>query len=160
MSKYVKCIATEKPHITKDRIYVAYHEDNSCYAVINDENKLVEYYKYRFTDATPEEISAYLSPLTAHRGDLTDEVDNPKKNQSSDMVNHPPHYTLFPMELKDWNFEVIKTIQDKHYATYFKTISEYIHRAHLKNGVEDLEKAVFWLQDCINHVKDNKIEIK
>lgn len=77
-----------------------------------------------------------------------------------DMVNNPPHYNQFPMELKDWNFAVIETIKDKHYAAYFKTVSEYLHRAHLKNGVEDLEKAVFWLQDCIEHVKNKQMEVK
>lgn len=55
----------------------------------------------------------------------------------TDMVNNPPHYNQFPLELKDWNFAVIdKTITDKHWASYFKTCSEYIHRAALKNGVD------------------------
>ena len=81
-------------------------------------------------------------------------------NEEPDMVNHPPHYTQFPIELKDWNFAVIDTIQDKHWAAYFKTVSEYLHRAHFKNGLEDVEKAIFWLQEAVNKAKEGKFNVK
>lgn len=77
-----------------------------------------------------------------------------------DMVNHPPHYTLFPMELKEWNFAVMDTIEDQHWAAYFKTVSEYLHRAHLKNGIEDIQKAIFWLNDAVQKFEQCKMEIK
>lgn len=81
--------------------------------------------------------------------------DNPQ-----DMVNHPAHYTSFPMELKDWNFAVMQTIKDPIYCAYFKTMSEYLHRAHLKNGLEDIKKLLFWGNELVKHVEDGKVEVK
>jgi len=82
------------------------------------------------------------------------------KITSKDVVNHPTHYTQFPMELKDWNFAVMQTITDPIYCAYFKTMSEYLHRAHLKNGVEDIKKLVFWGNELIKHIENGKVEVK
>lgn len=92
--------------------------------------------------------------------DHNQELNTQSNNNKVDMVNSPPHYTQFPMQLKDWNFAVIETMKDKHWAAYFKTVSEYLHRAHLKNGVQDLEKAIFWLQDAVDRIKNNQFEVK
>lgn len=81
-------------------------------------------------------------------------------NKSQDMVNHPAHYTAFPIELKDWHFAVMQTIKDPIYCAYFKTMSEYLHRAHLKNGLEDIKKLLFWGNELVKHVEDGKVEVK
>ena len=83
-----------------------------------------------------------------------------KQTTSQDMVNHPAHYTAFPMELKDWHFAVMQTIKDPIYCAYFKTMSEYLHRAHLKNGLEDIKKLLFWGNELVKHVEDGKVEVK
>lgn len=166
MTKYVRCtkIDTDDMSITTDKIYEVIDKNIYNFLIVNDKNQIQAYKKCWFTDTTPQEIASYLEHKNKVSGiEVNVHVDADRINeiiQATDMVNNPPHYTLFPIELKDWNFEVIKTIHDKHYAAYFKTISEYIHRAHLKNGVQDLEKAVFWLQDCISKIKNGKMEIK
>ena len=81
-------------------------------------------------------------------------------SDKADMVNHPAHYTSFPMELKNWNFGVMQTIKDPIYCAYFKTMSEYLHRAHLKNGLEDIKKLLFWGNELVKHVEDGKVEVK
>ena len=81
-------------------------------------------------------------------------------DKSQDMVNHPAHYTAFPIELKDWHFAVMQTIKDPIYCAYFKTMSEYLHRAHLKNGLEDIKKLLFWGNELVKHVEDGKVEVK
>ena len=81
-------------------------------------------------------------------------------NKSQDMVNHPAHYTAYPLETKDWNFAVMQTIKDPIYCAYFKTMSEYLHRAHLKNGLEDIKKLLFWGNELVKHVEDGKVEVR
>lgn len=88
------------------------------------------------------------------------EFDKYVSEENADMVNHPAHYTSFPMELKDWNFGVMQTIQDPIYCAYFKTMSEYLHRAHLKNGLEDIKKLLFWGNELVKHAEDGKVEVK
>lgn len=112
------------------------------------------------------ELGAYVwfsdakQACNEHNDKLATE-DKPAVSESNDVVNNPQHYTQFPIELKDWNFGVVKdTITNKHWAMYFKTCSEYLHRAALKNGVKDLEKCVFWLNEAIARAKSGEIEIK
>ena len=92
--------------------------------------------------------------------ELVEDCSTDKQTAPQDMVNHPAHYTAFPMELKDWNFGVMQTIQDPIYCAYFKTMSEYLHRAHLKNGLEDIKKLLFWGNELVKHVEDGKVEVK
>lgn len=57
-----------------------------------------------------------------------------------DMVNHPPHYTT-------GRIEVIDFIEDKGFEYHEGNAIKYISRAKLKgNRIEDLEKAVWYLQ--------------
>lgn len=55
-----------------------------------------------------------------------------------DMVNHPPHYTSHPSGV-----ECIQITE--HMSFTLGNALKYIWRADMKNGVEDLEKAVFYL---------------
>lgn len=60
-----------------------------------------------------------------------------------DMVNHPPHYTGHPSGL-----ECIEVV--RHMGFNLGNAVKYIWRADLKgDAVEDLRKAVFYLQDEI-----------
>ena len=57
-----------------------------------------------------------------------------------DMVNHPPHYTTHPSGV-----ECIQITEHMNFC--LGNAIKYIWRADLKgNGVEDLEKAVFYLR--------------
>lgn len=57
----------------------------------------------------------------------------------SDMVNHPPHYTAHPSGV-----ECIQITEHMNFC--LGNAMKYIWRADEKGGVEDLEKAVWYLR--------------
>ena len=68
-----------------------------------------------------------------------------------DMVNHPKHYT-------SGKIEVIKIMEDQltpeEYRGYIKgQVIKYVTRERHKNGLEDLEKAYWYLGRLINLLK-------
>jgi hypothetical protein len=70
-------------------------------------------------------------------------------NKKIDMVNNPPHYTKHPSGV-----ECIEIT--RHMSYNLGNAIKYIWRADLKHdAIEDLEKAVFYLQDEINKRKEN-----
>lgn len=73
----------------------------------------------------------------------------------NDNVNHPAHYT-------SGKFETIEIIQDKLTPEMFEgfcvgNVLKYITRYKLKNGIEDLKKARWYLDKVISvmQAKDN-----
>ena len=75
------------------------------------------------------------------------------KELSVDLVNHPPHYT-------DGKIEVIDFIEDKKLNFHKGNAIKYICRAGKKDPnktIEDLEKAVFYLNREIKRLKENGI---
>lgn len=65
----------------------------------------------------------------------------------SDNVNHPQHYTQGKYE----TIEVIESITGEHYRGYLVgNIIKYLTRYNLKNWLEDLEKAKWYLEELIN----------
>lgn len=65
------------------------------------------------------------------------------KDMKDDPVNHPKHYTRHPSGV-----ECIQITE--HMGFLLGNAMKYIWRADLKNGVEDLQKAVFYLNREIN----------
>lgn len=65
----------------------------------------------------------------------TDKYTQPKE----DVVNHPKHYTSHPS-----GTECIQITE--HMSFLMGNAMKYLWRADLKNGVEDLEKAAFYIQ--------------
>lgn len=57
----------------------------------------------------------------------------------TDMVNRPPHYTQHPSGV-----ECIQITE--HMSFTIGNAMKYLWRADLKNGVEDLEKAKWYIQ--------------
>lgn len=76
-----------------------------------------------------------------------------KKN---DMVSHPPHYQ------SETGLEVIDVIEaftadlKGIEATDTGNVIKYICRWKQKNGLEDLEKAEWYIKHLIKHVKKNR----
>jgi hypothetical protein len=77
------------------------------------------------------------------------------------MVSHPSHYQ------SENGLEVIDAVEafteglEGKYATNTGNVIKYICRWKKKNGLQDLEKAMWYLQRLINHVKkDNKNKAK
>ena len=77
-------------------------------------------------------------------------IEKPIGKPKSDMINHPPHYTQGEIEC----IEVIKYINDKlnmkGYQGYcLGNFIKYIWRCNFKNGWEDIDKAVFYLDKLL-----------
>lgn len=74
----------------------------------------------------------------------------------ADMVNHPPHYTSHPSG--------VEAIQVTRHMTFnLGNAMKYIWRAGIKDPnktVQDLEKAIFYLNDEIARIREmeNKYE--
>lgn len=64
-----------------------------------------------------------------------------------DSVNHPQHYTQGKYE----TIELIESIAGEHYTGYLiGNIIKYLSRYNMKNGLEDLEKAKWYLDELIS----------
>ena len=71
---------------------------------------------------------------------------------TSDMVNHPPHYNKTGIETID----IIESITGKGFDYYLQgNIIKYICRYRYKNGAEDLKKAKWYLNKLIEVTDDN-----
>jgi|TARA_R100001594_G_scaffold120442_1_gene156046 hypothetical protein len=73
--------------------------------------------------------------------------------KSQDMVNHPPHYNQYGIECID----AIKECTGQGFESYLQgNILKYLWRYRYKNGLEDLEKAQWYLSKLIEIKNDNK----
>ena len=79
------------------------------------------------------------------------EVGNIMRKQEEDMVNNPPHYNKSGIETID----AIKAMTDDGYEYYLQgNIMKYLWRYRYKNGVEDLKKAQWYLNELIEELED------
>jgi len=79
----------------------------------------------------------------------------PSQNNKPDMVNHPSHYTEYPLE----NLETIRgSMSLIEYQGFLKgTALKYLYRYKLKlNPVEDLKKARFYQDRLIETLEEEK----
>ena len=73
-----------------------------------------------------------------------------KAEGQEDMVNSPPHYNQAGVEC----IEAIRAATDEGYEYYLQgNIIKYLWRYRYKNGVEDLEKAQWYLTKLIEERK-------
>ena len=74
------------------------------------------------------------------------------RKEKEDMVNNPPHYNKSGIETID----AIKAMTDTGYEYYLQgNIMKYLWRYRYKNGVEDLKKAQWYLNELIDVVEDD-----
>ena len=67
-------------------------------------------------------------------------------HDKEDMVNHPPHYNKYGVEC----IEAIQSATGEGYEYYLQgNIIKYLWRYRYKNGVQDLEKAQWYLSKLI-----------
>ena len=58
------------------------------------------------------------------------------------MVNHPPHYNQSGIECLD----AIQAATDEGFEYYLQgNVMKYLWRYRYKNGIEDIDKAIFYL---------------
>ena len=71
-------------------------------------------------------------------------------SEKVDMVNHPPHYN-------QGKYEVIDIIEDSLKECFepycIGNVLKYVMRYKIKNGLQDLEKAAWYLNRVIEHKK-------
>lgn len=67
---------------------------------------------------------------------------------SKDMVSHPPHYTAHPSGI-----ECIQITEHMNFC--LGNAVKYLWRADLKNGIEDLEKAAWYIAREIERRKND-----
>lgn len=71
-----------------------------------------------------------------------------------DMVNHPPHYTNGGVECVDAIEAALSAQSDPMSAWLTGQVIKYLWRFPQKNGVEDLEKAQWYLARLIKREKE------
>lgn len=77
-----------------------------------------------------------------------------KSSKVNDLVNHPKHYNAHPSGI-----ECIDIV--RHESFNIGNAMKYIWRhKNKKNPVEDLEKAIFYLQDEIKLIKNLPLKLK
>ena len=101
---------------------------------------------------TKDEDALFRTPSYAEEqlANAEKKIEEPKE----DMVNHPPHYTQGKIEC----IEVIKYINSKllmeGYEGYcLGNFIKYIWRCNFKNGWEDIDKAIFYLNELLMEQK-------
>ena len=73
-------------------------------------------------------------------------IEEPKK----DMINHPPHYTQGNIECIDVIKYINKKLHTEGYEGYcLGNFIKYIWRCNFKNGWEDIDKAIFYLNELL-----------
>ncbi len=73
------------------------------------------------------------------------------KNDNNDNVNNPAHYTAGGIETLDY----IKAKVNDYPSYVAGNILKYVSRYEHKNGIEDLKKAQFYLNDLINWMESD-----
>ncbi|EKM3919319.1 DUF3310 domain-containing protein [Listeria monocytogenes] len=71
------------------------------------------------------------------------------KNENTDNVNNPAHYTAGGIETLDYIKAKVKDYPSYAAGNILKYVSRYEH----KNGIEDLKKAQFYLNDLIERME-------
>ncbi|MBK3695715.1 DUF3310 domain-containing protein [Listeria monocytogenes] len=73
------------------------------------------------------------------------------KNENNDKVNNPAHYTAGGIETLDY----IKAKVSDYPSYAIGNILKYVSRYEHKNGIEDLKKAQFYLNDLIEWMESD-----
>lgn len=80
--------------------------------------------------------------------------------EKKDNVNHPSHYTKFKVEVIETIQDWIQYIANPKVAYLVGTALKYIPRSYLKHSspIEDLKKAVFYLNEAIRVLEEESEE--
>lgn len=79
-----------------------------------------------------------------------------RMDTNKEMINHPPHYTVGKVECID-AIESATTCLQGLEAVCTANVIKYVWRWKFKNGVEDLEKASWYLNKLIDQIKPKDI---
>jgi len=79
---------------------------------------------------------------------------NGKHDMNYDMVHQPKHYTQGKYETIDVIMDVAQHLGGRE-GYLVGNIIKYLSRYHFKNGVQDLEKAQWYMRKLVEVVKEN-----
>jgi hypothetical protein len=144
---------------------------NSQYKCSCQGPETVECTCYSIADATKceyfrpesEEVKIYFQQLkesVLEKASFLDKDSYAKAAEKNDPVNHPSHYTAGGIECIDAIAAALSCHKDPVEAWLTGQIIKYIWRWPLKNGLEDLEKAEFYLERLMGHIIESKDEEK
>lgn len=112
-----------------------------------------------FSKKAQEKHEAYMKRKMLEAGSMNFEFENQtyqsQVNSGEDpMVHSPPHYNL-----NEYGIECIDAIRaslgSQGFAAYCKgNVTKYLWRYETKNGLQDLEKAQWYLKKLIEHLSD------
>lgn len=84
--------------------------------------------------------------------ELQDAIDEAKREQTADMVNAPPHYNQAGIECID-AIAAATSGKTGIEAVCVANVIKYLWRYELKNGVEDVKKARWYLDRLIGELE-------
>lgn len=84
--------------------------------------------------------------------ELQDAIDEAKRQQAADMVNKPPHYNQAGIECVD-AIAAATSGKTGIQAVCVANVIKYLWRYELKNGVEDVKKARWYLDRLIGELE-------
>lgn len=126
------------------------------------------------TDLATTTVSTYMSQIRKEKNGKAEvktepksaEIKNtePKKlngqakpqEKKIDMVNHPPHYTKGKYETIDVIMDVTQHLGGRE-GYLVGNIIKYLSRYYFKNGIEDVEKAQWYLNKLLEVVKSEQV---
>ena len=68
-----------------------------------------------------------------------------------DKVEKPMHYTAGSIETIDYIQSITEQVYNGFEAVCIANVIKYVSRQHLKNGVEDIKKAIWYLNKLIEY---------
>ena len=127
------------------------------------------YKEYRYIDKkkgmSDSEIEAIFGALQqVHVGDIGTSIGieglkgkasvEDKGPKAEDMVEHPPHYNKFSVEVKDTIKEWVEGYKNAYVAYCIGNVLKYCSRSPFKgNMLQDLKKASFYLTEAIDELE-------
>lgn len=93
--------------------------------------------KHRLNDASPSEWEKII-------------LDTPPIEH--DMIDRPPHYNRGGIEAIDY---IEQQLDNKFDAYCYGNVMKYLHRYQYKNGIEDLNKARWYLDRLIDFLEED-----
>ena len=104
----------------------------------------------RYAESVKDEVLDEEVPKELHPA-----VEKFKKLLDDTMVNHPPHYTAGKVECID-ALEAATTGLQGIEAVCTANAIKYLWRQKHKNGIQDLKKAIFYIERLIQHYEQQE----
>lgn len=114
-----------------------------------------EYCERAYPDTPIQKYKAQQDKVTKYHNDAANitkamsAIGVSMKNENNDKVNNPAHYTAGGIETLDYIKAKVKDYPSYAAGNILKYVSRYEH----KNGIEDLKKAQFYLDDLIKEME-------